>query len=302
MGLQGALAREQDEYPIQINQGDTSQSAVVDCDPAWSNLKTEIEMGCGTPDGFPSYTAHDFAVQDGQNTPYCPDLNGQNQFFNLPKAPPYDNWAPFTCVLTQTCNNCNQIVDGFNERLFADSSNPSCPADNALFVKGRNYWHDANNTFAADPDGAGPLQIQQDFYTFTRSSRTEPGGGSHPNRIRLDDPRFVLLFISPYSSFTGQGNANYPIVAIGGFYITGYGRYPGGNNPTLTNEDPCADGAGQAVGAGNSPPPDLDLLNGPAVVAWGHFVVAHNMSAPGGGNGNPCQDGATTSCVPVLIE
>ena len=40
MGLQGALAREQDEYPIQINIGTTSQSAVVDCDPDKPNLKT----------------------------------------------------------------------------------------------------------------------------------------------------------------------------------------------------------------------------------------------------------------------
>ena len=84
MGLQGALAREQDEYPIQINIGNTSQSAVVDCDPDKPNLKQEIEEGCGTPDGFPSYTSHDFAQTDGSGTPYCPDLNSAGQFFSLP--------------------------------------------------------------------------------------------------------------------------------------------------------------------------------------------------------------------------
>jgi hypothetical protein len=308
MGLQGALAREQDEYPIQINIGTTSQSAVVDCDPDKSNLKTEIEEGCGAPDGFPSYTAHDFARVDNgsgpQNTPYCPDINSVNQFFdvNPPKAAPYENWPAFTCVLTQPCNNCNQITQGFHQRIFGVQNNPTCPADNALFVKGRNYWHDANNSFAADPDGAGPLLVQQDFFTFTRSSRTEPGGGSHPNRLRLDDPRFVLLFISPYSSFTGQGNANYPITAIGGFYITGYGSVGSPGNPQLVVEDPCDTGNGQGVGSGNTPPPDVNISEGPAAVAWGHFVIAMNLSAPGGGNGNPCQDGATTSCVSVLVE
>ena len=231
MGLQGALAREQDEYPIQINIGNTSQSAVVDCDPDKSNFKTEIEEGCGTPDGFPSYTAHDFAQTDGSGTPYCPDLNSANQFFSLPKPAPYNNWAPFTCVLTQTSAAANQVVQGFNQRIFGVQNNPSCPSDTSLFERGRNYWHDANNAYVGDPDGTGPLLPQEDFYTFTRSARIEPGGGSHPNRLRLDDPRFVLLFISPYNSFTMQGNDNYPITAIGGFYITGYGRVAGERKP-----------------------------------------------------------------------
>ena len=317
MGVQGALAREQDEYPIQINLGTTSQSAVVDCDPDKSNMKQEIEEGCGTPDGFPSYVAHDFTRTDTQSggSPYCPDESSANQFFDVspPKPAPYENWAPLTCVLTQTSNSVNQVMSGFNQRLFGVQNNPTCPADNARFVKGRNYWHDANNTFVDDPDdpdGAGPLDgplaPQEDFYTFTRSGRLEPTenpigpGLPHPNRIRLDDPRFVLLFISPYNSFTGNGNDNYPIVALGGFYITGYGRLSNGGG--LTIEDPCSQGDGQAVGAGRTPPPDLDPSSAPGSIAWGHFVVAVNLAAPGGGNGNPCQEGTPTSCVPVLVE
>ena len=316
MGLQGALARQQDEYPIQINLGTTSQSSVVDCDPDKSNMKQEIEEGCGTPDGSPSYVAHDFARTDTQpgGSPYCPDESSANQFFDVtpPKPAPYENWEPITCVLTQTSNAVNQVMSGFNQRIFGVQNNPSCPADNALYVKGRNYWHDANNSFSGDPDdpdGAGPLDgplaPQEDFYTFTRSGRLEPTenpagpGQPHPNRLRLDDPRFVLLFISPYNSFTGNGNENYPIVAIGGFYITGYGRLSNGGG--LTIEDPCSQGS-SAPGAGNTPPPDLDPSSAPGAIAWGHFVVAVNMSAPGGGNGNPCQEAAPTDCVPVLVE
>ena len=173
MGLQGALAREQDEYPIQINIGNTSQSAVVDCDPDKPNLKTEIEEGCGTPDGFPSYAAHDFAQTDGSGTPYCPDISGAPSFFFVPKAAPYDDWAPFTCVLTQTSAAANQVVQGFNQRIFGVQNNPSCPADDAPFKKGRNYWHDDNNAYAVRPrwPGPGTLAVQQDFYTFTRTGR-----------------------------------------------------------------------------------------------------------------------------------
>ena len=146
----------------------------------------------------------------------------------------------------------------------------------------------------ARPRAAGLLYVY-------RSGRLEPSrpSASHPNRLRIDDPRFVLLFISPYNSFTMQGNDNYPITAIGGFYITGYGRIDG--NGSLTNDDPCSQGAGQAVGAGNTPPPDLDTSTSGAV-AWGHFVIAMNLSAPGGGNGTLCQEGSPTSCVPVLVE
>jgi len=147
--------------------------------------------------------------------------------------------------------------------------------------------------------------MQQDFPTFTRSGRIEPREQpspvpetSHPNRLRIDDPRFVLLFISPYNSFTQQGNDNYPISAVGGFYITGYGRVSG--NGSLQIDDPCATGSG-TIGAGNTPPPDLDTSTSGAI-AWGHFVTAVNLSAPGGGNGNLCQEGSLTSCVPVLVE
>jgi Putative Flp pilus-assembly TadE/G-like len=288
MGLQGALARDQDEQPIQLNIGATSQTAVVDCDPSIPNIKDEIVMGCGGDDGFPTYKKHDFAV-----TPYCPNVSGANQFFSLPKSPPWDAWEPFTCVLTQASASVNQIMQGFNERFFGVSNNPRCPADDAQFVPGRNYWHDLNNEFVGDPDGPGPEPMQADYWTFARSSR------NHGNHLRNDDPRFVLLFISPYNSFTGNGNETYPITAVGGFYITGYGRASG--NGSLAIEDPCSTGAGQSVGAGNTPPPDADLSTSGAV-AWGHFVVPIDLGASGGGTGVLCEPSAPGSCVAVLIE
>jgi hypothetical protein len=288
MGLTGALAREQDEVPIQLNIGATSQSAVVDCDPSIANIKDEIVQGCGGDDGFPTYKRHDFV-----NTPYCPTVSGANQFFSLPQPFPWDGWAPFTCILTQTSATPNQVIQGLNDRFFGNPSSPSCPADNAQFVRGRNYWHDLNNEFFGDPDGAGPEPIQNDYFTFTRTSR------GHANHLRNDDPRFVLLFITPYNSFTGNGNETFPISLIGGFYITGYGSINGSG--AFTNEDPCATGSGGAIGAGNTPPPDLDTSTAGAV-AWGHFVVPVDLGSSGGGNGQLCQPGTPTACVAVLIE
>jgi hypothetical protein len=285
MGMQGALAREQDEVPMQLNIGATSQSAIVDCDPNITNLKDEIAQGCQSP----TYKKHDFAT-----TPYCPSVSGANQFFSLPKPAPWAAWPPFTCVLTQTSATPNQVIDGFEERFFNDTSNPSCPADNAQFVRGRDYWHDLNNDFTGDPDGTGPEPSQADYYTFARSSR------NHPSHLRNDDPRFVLLFITPYNSFTGQGNQTFPISLIGGFYITGFGTINGSGS--FTNEDPCADGASSGVpGAGNAPPPDLDTSTAGAV-AWGHFVVPVGLGGSSGGTGTLCQPGTPTACVAVLVE
>jgi hypothetical protein len=291
MGLQGALAREQDEDPIVLNIGNTSQSSVVDCDPSLSNIKDEIQNGCGSDDGFPTYKRHDFAV-----TPYCPNVSSANQFFQLPQPAPWDAWAPFTCVLTQSSASVNQIQQGLNLRLFGVSNNPSCPADNAAFVPGRNYWHDANNDFTSDPDGAGPEPSQADYYTFTRSSR------NHGNHLRTDDPRLVLMFITPYNSFTGNGNETFPITAIGGFYITGYGRLNGsGGWQGGAPDDPCTTGNGQGIGAGSTPPADLNMNNN-GVVAWGHFVIPVDLGTSGGGTGLLCEPSSLTACVPVLVQ
>jgi len=305
MGLQGALARDQDEYPIQLNVGATSQSSVVDCDPNLSNLKDEIQQGCGTG-GFPTYAKHTFV-----NQPYCPNVSSAAQFFSLPKPFPWDDWGTPTasrirCVLTQTSAAPNQVAQGFNLRFFGVSNNPSCPADNAEFVRGRNYWHDYNNDFTADPDGSGtnggPEPSQPDYYTFATSHglpARDPTFLPHGNHLRNDDPRLVLLFITPYNSFTGNGNETYPISLIGGFYITGYGTINGAGN--LTIEDPFSDGASASPYAGNNPPPDLDTSTSGAV-AWGHFINPVDLGSSAGGNGALCQPSTPTTCVPVLVR
>ena len=283
MGLQGALAKDQDEAPIQLNLGNTSQSSVLDCDPDLSNLKDEIAQGCG-PDGWPDYKAHDFA-----QTPFCPGWSGINNFFSLPKPSPWDKWSPFTCVATQTAASPNQVIEGLNERFFGDPNNPSCPADDRAFHTGRNYWHDENNDFV-DPKWG------EDYPTFARKSR------NHGNLLGKlgNDPRYVLLFMTPYNSFTGNGNELYPVTLIGAFYITGYGHVLG--NGSLVNEDPCADGSGAAVGAGNTPPSDLDTSTSGAV-AWGHFVQPVDLGTSSGGTGVLCGTGGDTQpCVTVLVE
>jgi hypothetical protein len=275
IGLKGALAKDQDEPPIVFNLK-ASQSAFLDCDPTLPSIKSEIVAGCS-----PFYRVNDFA-----RDPPCPNLNSWGQMQSPPA--PYDTeWPPYTCVLTQT-GNPRQLLDGFLERFFNDSSNPVCPSEGAApapeFVPGRNYWHDANNS------------NDNDEFTFAETDPTLV----HGNNLQKNDPRKILLFMTGYDTFGASGNALFPIVRFGSFYVTGLGVERAGG---LVNEDPCSQGSGNpSLGAGNKPPPDLRTEPGGAYV-WGHFI---NNVVP-----NP---NATTSarlcaptvsfmpCVAVLVE
>jgi hypothetical protein len=282
LGVAGGLARDQDEPPIAFNLGDnSSQRAYVDCDPVLPNMKDEIVTGCQRP----PYAANKF-----DTTPYCPGTAG---FFVTPKAPPFDNWPPFRCVLTQT-GNSSQVIQGFNERIFGKSNNPKCPIEDAsqpAYLAGRNYWHRMNNEYDAETfawDGTGPQ---------------DPPLAAKGNTLRSHDPRLVTLFFTTYESFTDTGNEVYPIVGFGNFYVTGYGEVVAGDWKGGAPEDPCSDGNGLAIGAGNSPPSDIDMSKNTRWV-WGHFV---KDVAPApfttGGSGVLCNPEASFQpCVAVLVE
>ena len=283
LGMAGGLARDQDEPPIAFNLGDnSSQRAYVDCDPNIPNMKDEILKGCQAP----AYAANRF-----DTAPHCPGTAG---FFGTPKPAPFDNWPPFRCVLTQT-GNSSQVIQGFNDRIFAKTNNPNCPSDDAFsYVKGRNYWHRHNNdyddeTFAWDGTGSG--------------AAGDPDGTAKGNTLRSDDPRLVTLFFTTYDSFTSTGNEVYPIVGFGNFYVTGYGETINGNWKGGAPEDPCDEGNGMSVGAGNDPPPDIDMSRNTRWV-WGHFVK-DVTPAPfsTGGSGVLCNPEASFQpCVAVLVE
>jgi Putative Flp pilus-assembly TadE/G-like len=304
MGLQGGLAKDQDEPPIQINIGATSLSAILDCDPNIPNLKDEIAQGCGNPPI--TYARNQF-----DTSPLCPP-DPPGSFFNTPKPAPFDppdNYPPWRCVLTQTSNAANQIEQGLNQRFFGVSNNPSCPADDPTrFVSGRNYWHNANNGTSTGAAGSANDGSNADKYTFADNGVPYGTTDLNPNdnlTNRLGegghDPRLVTLFFTTYDSFTGNGNEIFPVVGFGNFYITGYGRVNGsGNFQGGAPEDPCTTGnANTSPGAGNKTPPDIDL-SGNGVIAWGHFVK--EVTPKGRATGVLCKPSDFQPCVATLVE
>jgi hypothetical protein len=293
MGLKGGIAKDQDEPPFVFDEGSgPSQMGFLECDPDYGQgqqLTDAIVAGCK-----PMYTGHKF-----DEAPLCP---GTNNFFDLPKPDPWDDWEPIDCVKTRPTGGGNQLIDGLNLRIFGVRNAASCPQERLdpenpgryLFTPGRNYWHRLNNqyddlNFAWDRDNSNP-------------------DDNLSNRLNPADPRLVTLFFTPYDSFAGSGQEVFPVVTLGSFYITGYGRLNGngqfqGGGP----DDPCGEGSTSPVYpyAGNDPPPDMNADGGAAggAVVWGHFIkgVAQSGST-GGGTGKLCDPKALIPCVPVLVE
>jgi len=117
---------------------------------------------------------------------------------------------------------------------------------------------------------------------------------AHGNRIPEGDKRLVTLFFTPYDSFGNNGQFTYPVVGLGRFYITGYGRASG-------IDDPCSGGNSSGIpGAGSLPPPDLDF--GSNYYVWGHFVKDVVLSGDSTPSGVLCDPAALNPCLPVLVE
>jgi hypothetical protein len=106
------------------------------------------------------------------------------------------------------------------------------------------------------------------------STCTAPNNwASFPN-IPPDDRRIVPVFLTPFGTFSGSGNAVYPVIGFGAFYVTGWFG------------DPCA---------GDDPVPDKGYI-------VGHFIKYIFHLNNGGGSGQLCDLGAFGSCIAVLTE
>ena len=292
MGMKGAEAKDQDEFGIAFNEGTgPSQMGAVLCDPAippGQILIIGVVQGCQPlhgPNGF-------------DTTPLCPNNNNN---YDLPNpGGVFSDWPPVECVVRRATGSMNQLLTGLEGRILGGTN--VCPSDvpetDPLFRWGRNYWHRNNNMYDAwnfaNPDGLpGPDPAQ-------------PGSNLNPA-----DPRLVTLFLTPYDSFDPVSIGTdkiYPIVYLGQFYITGWGRMNGGGN--LNVDDPCSGGNvlpnqnGLPAGQGNEPPPDLMDCGGncSGVAVWGHFVKGVLLGGGGTPSGNICSSQNLQVCIPVLVE
>ena len=151
--------------------------------------------------------------------------------------------APWECTRTQTGGAVGQVYQGMLDRTQGGVNSCSNPIN----------WLDA--------DGDGLVTIPEDI---------PPG-----------DPRIIQVFVTPFGSFNGSGNAVIPITNFATFYVTGFSKNGGGQGDPCPGADPVPAKAG----------------------GWivGHFIK-YIPSINTGGGGTACNFSSFGTCVAVLTH
>jgi Flp pilus assembly protein TadG len=98
------------------------------------------------------------------------------------------------------------------------------------------------------------------------------------------DPRIVPVFLVPFGTFSGSGNASFPVQDFAYFYITGWtGQGNGFDNP--------------CQGHGDDPVPGND-----AGLIVGHFIKYVNTLNTGGAGNETCDLTSISGCVAVMTR
>jgi Putative Flp pilus-assembly TadE/G-like len=151
--------------------------------------------------------------------------------------------ADWACTRTQTGGSVGQVYQGMLDRIQGGQNQCVNPIN----------WKDVN--------GDGLVTIPEDI---------PPG-----------DPRIIPVFVTPFGSFGGSGNAVIPITNFATFYVTGFSKNGGGQG------DPC---------------PGAD----PVPVKQGGWIVGHFIkyveTINSGGGGATCDFNSFGTCVAVLTQ
>jgi hypothetical protein len=116
------------------------------------------------------------------------------------------------------------------------------------------------------------------------SSCTSPNNWSSFPDLPSGDPRIVQVFLTPYGSFAGSGNATVPVTGFATFYVTGWTAQGSGF------ANPCQ-------GAGDDPVPNND-----AGYIVGHFIKYVQALNTGNAGSEPCDFNEFGLCVAVLTQ
>jgi hypothetical protein len=251
-----------------------SRSGPVKLAQVWEN-------GSFWANSFQTGTTHDLVVKIGivPNLHNASDVNdpivtlrvvGGSQNQSLDCDP---NWA----------NLADELANGCRPQ-YSPNSGTACPATASVLWASPEPWECvAIQTGGATnqvPKGLN-LRILGDEKP---STCTSPNNWSMFPNIPAGDPRVLNVFMTPFGSFGGSGNAVVPVTKLGTFYVTGWTAQGGGF------ANPCQ-------GNGDDPVPNNDAGN-----IVGHFIKYVFGLNEGGGSGETCDFNAFGSCIAVLTE
>jgi hypothetical protein len=107
---------------------------------------------------------------------------------------------------------------------------------------------------------------------------------NYPNTTAANDPRIIILIVTDFSAFYGNGGGSgtqVPVVTYAAFYVTGWDGGPG---------KACANNAAY---------PAVDAKDKPHGDIWGHFITYITSADP---SPDACTVGALTPCTPTLVR
>ncbi|HET8537489.1 MAG TPA: hypothetical protein VFL73_09960, partial [Solirubrobacteraceae bacterium] len=158
---------------VTLRTGDQNQTQALDCDPATSNLKSEIVSGCA-----PSYTKNTGIA--------CPDS----------KTTLWASPQPWNCVALSTGTQTNQVSSGLNQRILGNSQATTCTNPNRYASEFVNGWDRTDprivklllvpfGSFTGTGSGTVPVI---DFATFYITGWEGQGNGFSNPCAATDDP------------------------------------------------------------------------------------------------------------------
>lgn len=162
----------------------------------------------------------------------------------------------------------DEIKLGCGPGYIADDDAKPCPDYNSL-------WNTPQPWYCVKVQTGGAVgQVDQglnDRIQLGRRSCTDDN--AWPN-YPTTDRRIVPLFLTPFGSFSGNGNTTVPVTGFGAFYITGY------------SGDPCPN-ATPNVGSG---------------FMVGHFIKYVDQDPGSVPSQKFCDISSLTPCIPVLVK
>jgi hypothetical protein len=133
------------------------------------------------------------------------------------------------------------------------------------------------------PDGLNSRLFGTTNPTSTMCTTVAPNNWSRFPNLPQGDPRIIQVFVTPFGTFQGSGNASYPIINFAAFYLTGYS----GNG---SKDDPCSPANGGTDDAAD-----------PGFIV-GHFIKLIDRLNDGSGGTSACDLNSFGACVAVLTE
>jgi hypothetical protein len=165
---------------------------------------------------------------------------------------------------------------------YTKNTGSTCPANSSALFGSPQPWQCVGIKTGTAVNDVPAGMNQRILGDQKPSSCTSPNHWNQYPNLPKGDPRIVDVFLTPYGTFTGNGQTTVPVIGFATFYVTGYA------------------GQGNGFASPCQPPGGTDDPAQPGFIV-GHFIKYVDTLNTGGG-GSMCDPNAFGTCVAVLTQ